>query len=166
MQRGMEMANRTMQQKSRKMRDQRRAWAKPLSRSNHAIPNRGVLGEYKERAKGLALSEVEIDDLIRRYYKHEPFTGTGPGRKAAQDLMQELYYLVPGMLFFDVFPANCYQRCRLYFNATRTCWILVHDDYRKKTVRRSMEYPSKENAVKAWHTDKVVWVARPIPNGT
>ena len=154
-----------MQQKAAKHRRQRRAWAKPFSMPSHITHNRGVLGEYQERAKGLAINEAEIDDLIRRYYKHEPFSGTGPGRKEIAELLLELKHLVPAMLFFDIFPENCYQRVRMFFNSSKTCWIIVHNDFRRKTVRRSIEYPTKELALDRWHRSKVTWTARPIPNG-
>jgi hypothetical protein len=158
------MANRTMQAKSLKLRRQRRAWAKPLARSNHTVPNKGVLQDYKERAKGLGVNEAEVDDMIRRYYKREPFSGTGPGRKEVITLLEELRHIVPAMLFFDIFPANCYQRCRCFFNSQKTCYILVHDDYKRGTVRRSIEYPSLERASSLWFREKVTWVNRPMPN--
>lgn len=159
------MANRTMQAKSLKLRRQKRAWAKPLAIASGITPNRGVLGEYKERAKGLGLSEYEQDQLIRLFYKRDPIVGTPAGRAEVLALLEELKKRVPELMFFEVLD-NCYQRCVLFYNSDKTCWIVSHTDKRKHITRRSIEYGTKSRALQVWYMDKVIWVShQPIQEG-
>ena len=152
------MANRTMQQKGSKLRRQRRAWAKPLSRASGITPNRGVLGDYKERALGLGVDENEINELIKKLYGREAIEGIAAGRAEVLELMRELKQRVPEMLFFNVLN-NCFHHVVCFFNSQKTCYVIAHTDLRKMTTKRSMEYDSKERILHQYYHDKIVWVS-------
>lgn len=151
------MTNRTMQQKGLKLRRQKRAMPKELMRSG-IIPNRGVLGEYKERAKGLGIDEGEINQLIKMLYKRDVIDGIPAGRAEVLELLRELKRQVPEMLFFNILD-NCWFNVICFFNAQKTCYVLSFTDIRKHIVKRSIEYASKERALHVWHHGKVVWVS-------
>lgn len=151
------MANKTMAAKRLKLQKQIRKLPRQLPTG--ATPNRGVLNEYKERAKGLATNEAEIDDLIRRFYHRDPWAGTGPEKLAVFETLHKLKTLVPDLLFFEMIPMNSIQRLRCYFNSTKTCYVLSWDLYRKKKTLRSIEYPSRDAIVRAWNRDRIVWVS-------
>ena len=152
------MTNRVMKQKATKARRQRRAWAKKYSMPSGIVPNRGVLQEYKERACGLGISEFEVDEFILSFYGRK-FHGTPAGRVEVEELLKELKNRVPEMLFFSIID-NCLQKAVCYFNSQKTCFVLVHDDRRKKITRRSIEYGSKDRAMQVWNMDRVTWVTR------
>lgn len=157
------MVNRSMQQKTLKLRKQRRAWAKPMSIVSGISPNKEVISGYKERAKGLALTDQEVDALYRRLYKRDPWKGDGPARRAVLDILQKRSELTPDFLFFSIVD-NTFQRCRVYFNAQKTCYYLVHEDFRKRIVRTSLTCNNKERITTLWDTDRVTWVEqKPLP---
>ncbi len=154
-----------MQQKSLKLRRQRRAWAKPLARASGIVPNRGVLAEYKERAAGLGISEYEIDQLIRKLYKRDSIEGIPAGRVEVLALLKELKQQVPEMHFFSILD-NGWWHAACFYNSEKTCFVLALTDLRKHTVRRSIEYGSKERALHVWNHNKVIWVShRSIRSG-
>jgi hypothetical protein len=133
------MANRTMQQKRLKMRRQRRAWAKSYSMPKHIVANRSVLGEYKQRAKGLSI-ETSTDYVLRQM---EVLT--------LPDNLKEQ------KLFFVILD-NCWHRVVCFFDSRKTCFVLSHTDKRKQLVHRSIEYASKDRALQVWHMNKVIWI--------
>src|SRR5260370_42609462 len=100
--RGRPMSNRTMQQKALKLRKQRRDMPKYLMKSG-IIPNKGVLGEYKERAKGLGVSEDEINLLIKTLYKRDAIPSIPAGEsKEIKALLKKLKERIPEQHFFSV----------------------------------------------------------------
>jgi hypothetical protein len=152
------MTNRTMKQKALKERRQRRAWAKPLAMASGIVPNRGVLGEYKERAAGLGISEYEVDQLIKKLYKRDAIEGIPAGRTEVLALLRELKRQVPEMFFFSIVDTPFWNAI-CFYNSEKTCYVLALTDLRKHTVRRSIEYGSKERALHVWNHNKVVWVS-------
>lgn len=154
------MSNRTMKAKANKARRQRRAWAKAYSlRSSVTGPNRGVLQEYRERACGLGVSEFEVDEIIRTVYKRDPI----PSKQPVQKLSEELLKRVPELQFF-VIVDNCFHKAVCYFNAQHTCYVLAHTDKRKKVLRTSLEYGSKQRALDVWKSNRVTWISQvPYP---
>jgi hypothetical protein len=153
------MANRTMQQKSMKLRRERRAWAKKYSMQSQVTgPNRGVLQEYKERACGLGVSEFEIDETIKRLYKRDPIHGIAAGKVEVLQTLAELKKRVPDLLSFVVMD-NCFHRVVCMFNSEQTRYSLAHTDKRKHLLRTSREYYSKKQALEYWTADKVTWIS-------
>lgn len=152
------MANTVMAAKRLKLKNQIKKL--PRQMPTGATPNRGVLNEYKERAKGLGVNEAEIDNFIRSYYKRDPWSGTGPERLAVYELLSEIKRLVPEMLYFEMIPQNSIQRLRCYFNSRKTVFVLAWDLYRKRQTFRSMEYPTRDAVVRQWNRQKVVWVTK------
>lgn len=150
------MGNRVMAAKAMKLRRQIRNAPRPMSGGQ--VPNRGILQEYKERAKGLAVNEAEIDEAIRHFYNREPWHGVTPERLAVFETLDDLKRMVPEMLFFDIIPENTQQRLRCFFNSTKTCFVLEWTRYRKGVVLRSIEYPSRQAVVRSWDSDRTIWV--------
>lgn len=151
------MSNGVMKQKAQKMRRQRRAWAKEYSRPSGITVNRGVLQEYKERACGLGVSEYEVDELILKLYGRH-FAGVPAGKVEVEALLRRLKKIVPQLLFVVVHD-NCYQRTVLFFNSTKTCWVVGHTNKRTKLTLTSIEYSNKERALAQFYASKTIWVS-------
>lgn len=139
------------------MAKQRRAWAKPLQVKSGIRPNMDVIKGYKERAKGLALTDYEVDALYRRLYKRDPWKGNGPARLAVLKILTQMADETPDFLFFSLLD-NVFVRCRCYFNSQKTCFYLVHEDFRKRILRRSITYATKERITTLWNMDRITWV--------
>ena len=151
------MVNRVMKQKRDKARRQRRAWAKQYSMPSGIVPNKGVLGEYKERASGLGVNEREVDKLIQVLYGRDPIVGKTPGKVEVEQLLARLKKTVPELHFFQIMD-NSYQRGICFFDAKKTTFILAHTDKRRKTYKTSIAYPSKELALSMYHAGRVIWM--------
>lgn len=154
---GSTMANRTMKAKALKERRQRRAWAKPLSIAGGQRPNRGVIQEYKERTCLLGVPEYEIDELIRILYGRDPIVSVPPGKVEIAETLKRLKNIIPQLLFF-VHHDNSYQRVVVFFNSSKTCWVIAHTNKRRKVTLTSMEYGDKERALAQFERGKTVWV--------
>lgn len=146
-----------MQQKALKLRNQKRKMPKELMRSG-IIPNRGVLGEYKERAKGLGISEAEVDILIKTLYNRDPIVSVPAGKAEVIQRAKELKEKIPELLCFTVLD-NCWYKVKCFFNPRKTCFVIVFTDLRKSISKRSIEYATKERALQVYHSNKVVWVS-------
>ena len=152
------MTNRTMKAKGEKLRRQRRAMPKYLMKSG-IVPNTGVLGEYKERAKGLGVSEAEVDLLIRTFYKRDPIPSIPAGEsKEIKALLKELKERIPEQYFFSVLD-NCWHNTVCFYNAQKTCFVMAHTDLRRQVTRRSIEYASKDRIMQAYYSDKIIWIS-------
>lgn len=153
------MANRTMAAKAAKYRRQKRAWAKTYGRSNHTVPNRGVLNEYKERALGLGVDEFAVDELIRTQYNREAIYGFTPGQKEVHDLMKEMRERVPELMSFTLLD-NAFYRATCNFNAERSCWSISVTDKRLSVMRTSIEYGTKELAIELFHQGRLRYASK------
>ncbi len=152
------MSNRTMKAKGEKLRKQRRAMPKWLMKSG-IVPNTGVLGEYKERALGLGVSEAEVDMLIRTFYKRDPIPSIPAGEsKEIKALLKELKERIPEQYFFSVLD-NCWHKTICFYNAQKTCFVMAHTDLRRQVTRRSIEYASKDRIMQAYYSDKIIWIS-------
>lgn len=146
------MANRTMEAKRMKQKRMRRAWARPLSRSSGMNPNRIVINEYKDRAKGLML-EDDISDSIIQKHAHNLERSAALKRQAELELAfdAQLRFKGPG-------PCNNFEESWVYYNSQQTVYFVVHKDKRLGIERRSITYSSKEVLVIKWNMDKTTWV--------
>jgi hypothetical protein len=113
-------------------------------------PNKEVLARYQESARGLA---VNINWLNSRY----PRQDISPDRKAALDRAHAIANEIPQMMYVSVIE-NHHQRCRLYFNSSKTSFLLVHEDFKHGVYRRSMTYMDKDRLLSRWYQNKVTWV--------
>lgn len=162
------MVNRTMQQKMIKIKKQRRAWARPLQVKSGIRPNFDVIRQYKQSAKGLAMSDEQADALYRRLFKRDPWKGNGPARLEVLKLLVEMKDKTPDYLFFSILDSNT-LRVRVYFDSLKTTFYIVEEDFTYGVVRRSILYSTKERAISVWHTSSVAWVEKrilpdPIPD--
>lgn len=153
--REVEMANRTMAQKTLKLKRQRRAWAKQYRRRGLMVPNREVIQEYKERAQGLAIhmdaADVAAEALM-------------PGKIEIRERLKEQAQLEAEL------PNGCNLRIAgptgkdqlqcswIYFTARKDCFVLVHTDLEKSIERRSTTYSSLEFLIFCWENDAIKWV--------
>lgn len=182
------MVARWMEQKRMKQRRMRRAWAKPLERKSGITPNRIVINEYKERAKGLALDETAADKIAAKLLgQQQIFKGTPPGVVEARETIKEMQKF-PGLnaiqreaverkmaalarqgrleALLDTAdlrirgpgPSNSYQESFMYFNSQKTIWRVLHRDLKEKIESLSIVYPSKEALIIRWEMDKITWI--------
>lgn len=177
------MANRTMQAKALKLQLQLRKLPRHMpedvpgkftEHSNTPIPsrlkaegvstprtpNRELIQGYKHRAKSLAM-----EDSVAR------FKGVTPARKLVIDkiafIMEAVECVTEDMNSFTLFSSS-YHRARVFFNPQRTCWMLVHEDFRAGTIGRSMVYSDKVRLVDDFKSKKrrLVWVELRLSNHT
>ena len=144
-----------MQAKMLKLRKQRRAWARPLSIAAGIRPNVEVIKGYKEAAKGLALSDQELDQLVFVLFGTQ-HKGISPPRKAVLDTLTRIRDDVPEM-FYRTILANQYQRVRAYHNGDETLWAVVHECFEKNFVRRSIFYGSFNICKIRWEQKRLSW---------
>lgn len=163
------MANRTMQQKVQKMKRQRRAWARTLSRRGYMQPNRDVINEYKHHAQGLALNEAEIDDAVRRMRIKDGETNPqkrefdAKPRLDALRRQAQLEAMLPDgcdLKFSGPTVPDIYQETLIYFNSKKTKFVLVLRDLEQRIERISIVFSSKELLVMCWEMDRVNWVEK------
>ena len=146
------MANRTMQQKTFKMQRQRRAWAKSLQRRGMMVPNRDVIKNYKEHARGLADAEF-VDRIAEEII---------PDFKRREKLYQQAV-IEAGL------PEGCTQRVLgptgkdnlqeswIYSNSQKNCFVLVHVDLETRIERKSMAFLTLELLMMEWAGGAIRW---------
>ena len=160
------MPARWIEQKKLKMVRMRRAWAKPLERKSGIRPNRIVINEYKERAKGLAIDEKEADKTAAALLgEREGFKGVPPGKVEALKRQGELEAILDDATFRirGPGPSNHYQESFIYFNSKKTVWRVLHRDLRRKVESLSIVYTTQEALRLRWEMDKITWIEyRPI----
>lgn len=146
------MANRTMAAKRLKMKRQRRAWAIPLSRSSGRNPNRIVINEYKQRARGLELSDDISDSIIQQFaHTHERRQALKRQASFELELGDALRFRGPG-------PNTDQEESWIYFNPQKTAFFILHRDKKLKIERKSITFSSKEVLLFKWAKSKVTWV--------
>lgn len=157
------MANRNMAAKAAKARRQRRLFTKQYAASYVPVgrqPNQEIINGYKERAKSLAFDEEFWDNLgLVGHYN-----GITPARKAALDRRTEIIRqikrveeLAPALMCFTIVKSSVH-RARVFFNSERTCFVLMYENYKEKTIRTSMTYLDKRRLVEDFQRDKLRWV--------
>lgn len=164
------MANRTMEQKKIKAKRMRRAWAKPLARRSGMNPNRIVINEYKDRAKGLAFDESVADQIAAKLLKASgegPFEKkVPPGKLEALRRQGEIEAELPDgcdLRLRGPGPSDELQESWTYFNARKDCYVLFHFDFEKGIERRSIPCSSYELLLMRWDMNKVMWAySKPI----
>lgn len=166
------MANRTMQQKVLKMKRQRRAWAKTLSRRGYMQPNRDVINEYKHHAQGLEVDEARIDEAVRLMRVKDGETNPQKREFDAEPRLDalrkqaELEAILPDgcdFKFSGPTVPDMYQETFIYFNSKKTKFVLVLRDLEQKIERTSVVFSSKELLMLSWEMDMVYWdKKRPI----
>src|ERR1700735_2213535 len=151
------MGNRVIEAKRIKIKRMRRAWARPLARSSGMNPNRIVINEYKDRAKGLML-EDDISDSVIQKHAHNLERAAALKRQAELELAfdAQLRFRGPG-------PCNNFEESWVYYNSQQTVYFIVHKDKRLGIERRSITYSSKDVLVMQWNMYKTTWVElRPL----
>lgn len=146
------MGNRVIAAKRAKMKRERRAWAIPLSYSGGQSPNRIVIQEYKQRARGLQLTD-DISESIIQKLCHDEARKDALKRQAEFELElgDARRYSGPG-------PNNNLEESWVYYNPTKTVFFILHRDKRLGIERRSVGYSCKEVLYTRWTQGKVTWV--------
>lgn len=146
------MGNRVIAAKRMKMKRQRRAWAIPLSRNGGQTPNRIVINEYKNRARGLMI-EDDISESIIQKLCHDTQKKEALKRQASFELElgDALRYRGPG-------PNNEQEESWVYFNSQKTGFFILHKDKKLGIERKSITFSSKEVLYFKWAKGKVTWV--------
>lgn len=177
------MANRTMQAKGRKLRWQRRkaprrlvdppgqfiehsstpipARLKAEGMSAPRTPNRDVMDMYKTSANSLKTKDWK-----------GKFKGVTPKRlevltKIDVALSQVRQVVGDDMPSFTIFHTH-FHRARVFYNATKTQWMIVHEDYVRGVVERSIVYSDKMRLVDDFKNKRrrLVWIETRLSNHT
>jgi hypothetical protein len=143
------MANRAMQQKRLKMARERRAWAKAYQRRTPKPPNREAIQHYAAHARGLEDNQF-VDSP-------PPVITAKQKQQALLELMMPIDcdMSVRGPTTPDIF-----QESLIYFNPTKTKFVLVIKDLEQRTERISYVFSSKELLILSWEQDMVCWVGK------
>lgn len=154
-----------MQQKTLKMKRQRRAWAKQFRQRGYMAPNREVIREYKHHAAGLEVDERTIDELIilQQIKEKHPNPGvpqmTSDARKAALKRQAELEKDTGcEMRVLGPSGRDQLQESWIYFTSRRDCFVLVHRDLDIGIERRSTTFSSMELLTMCWERGAIPWV--------
>lgn len=150
------MANRTMQQKSLKLKRQRRLFPKKLSADYVAVgsgPNRYVMSEYKERTRSLAFDQKYLDWLeTTSRFKNKP-----PGKVEAEKTWERIRDACPSLM--NVTLVHTQAKCvKMFFNSFGDQYILYEENYIGRYIRASIRYQSRERLLDRFKTDSVRWV--------
>lgn len=152
------MANGTMEAKRNKMRRAKRTFPKSYCSNYIPVgmpPNRLVMGEYKERARGLAFDAEYLAFLE----KTARFKGKTPARLVAETraALERIETIAPNKMCFKLIE-NSALRARCFFNSERTLWVIMEENFKEGQIKTSMTYASKDSIVYAWKKDKLKWV--------
>lgn len=139
------MANRALQAKTIKLKRQRRAWARPLSVKSGIQPNRDVIRQYQDTAKGLGKPIAEA------IYKN-----VQPGRYETKNRADEILRQFNDPLFFT-YIENSHQRVRIFFDSKHTKFIIQWVQFRHKKAYISKPFMSTDDAIYAFQNDLITW---------
>lgn len=129
-----------------KLKEQRRAWARPMSVKSGIQPNREVIRQYQDTVKGLGKDIAEVR-----------FPNVAPGRKEIMDRINTIGDPLRGIALDIKDPSfvkiidNSRQRVRLYFNSRMDVFILQWVHWEQGFVKISWTFDSSNRASVAWH---------------
>lgn len=128
------------------MARERRAWAKAYERRTPKPPNREAIQHYKSHVKGL---------------EDNQFVDSPPPvltlKQKQQTLLELLMPIDCDMSVRGPTIPDELQESLIYFNATKTKFVLVLRDLEQRIERISVVFSSKELLVMCWEMDKVRW---------
>lgn len=175
------MANRTMQAKALKLQRQLRKMPRrmpdevegifedwkgntiPKRLQGEAVsvprqPNRELMQGYQHRAKSLSMDNVKAR-----------FKGVTPARcqviEKVKTMMAEDNIVREGHSFTIL--DNRVHRARVFYDASKTFWVLVYENFRECIVRRSTTYMDKVRLIDDFKSKsrRLVWVeTKSLPN--
>lgn len=176
------MANRTMQAKTLKLQRQLRRMPRSMNEdvpgkfekwSNTPIParllaegvqagrrpNQELMDGYKHRAKSLSMPDVKAR-----------FVGVTPARRLAIAKVEALATedeIISEGRSFTILDTRVH-RARVFFNAGKTLWVIVYENFRECIVRRSMSYGDKLHLIDDFRSKsrRLVWVETRLSNHT
>lgn len=153
------MVQRWLQQKQVKIKRQkamRRGVLKQYSTdmvNASRTPNPEAMAMYRNAAHGLGVS---MRALAMTNYRYKP-TPISHERQAVKDLMKKIEQSCPDLLFYKLVD-DSFMRARMYFNHNPPVYLIVEEDFKKKTHKRSIEYRHPEYAYQRWLGDTITWV--------
>jgi len=151
------MANRSMEAKRNKMKRMKRLAPKRYSSDYIPVgqgPNTFVMSEYRARTVSLAFDPAYLQHLE----DNAPFKNVPPGKLEIREKLTALQAAGYHDKIGYAIISNMYQKCMLYRNSDHTEFRLCHEDFKKKTIRWSISYPSKARALQVWNMNKVTWI--------
>lgn len=174
------MANRTMQAKAMKLRRQIRRPPRRMSddvpgafekHSGTPIPARlkaegvrapmapikDILQIYKNSAKSLEHDPHEDDLLIIRYYGRVTFPGIPPARKEVLEHIARIRQVSEELQSFEILR-TAVHRARVFYNPTKTKFIISYENFKEGVIRTSMTYQFRQNLIDDFRQDKLIWV--------
>lgn len=139
------MGNRVLQAKTRKLKRQRRAWARPLSIRSGIQPNREIIRQYQNTAKGLGL---EIAKAI--------YPNVAPGKVDIRDRADEILRQFNDPLCWT-YMENTEIRIRIFFNSQRNKNIVQYVNWTTKMVYISKPYLCADDAIYLFSRELIEW---------
>lgn len=120
-------------------------------------PVKEILQYYKNSANSLKKDEHEENMLILLFYGRLAFPGVPPARKEVLEHLARLRAVSPELKSFTILE-NRVHRARVFYNPTKTKFILSYEDIRKGTVLTSMTYRYRPNLIDDFRADRITWV--------
>jgi hypothetical protein len=152
------MANRTMQAKALKLRSQKRRYPRRMDLDIRGPrPNTTVLGDYRERAKGLALGDcwIVLDNGMTVLESQVPVVNGHLSARSEIDI-DRINQKFNKPLFVEHLN-NPSQRIRIYFNSRHDRVIIQQMHYLQRVARVSEVFTSMDDAYFSLKNDIVPW---------
>lgn len=150
------MANRSIEAKKLKMRRAKRTFPKSYCSNYIPVgsgPNRQVMGDYKERARGLAFDSKYMSWLE----EVSRFKGKTPARCEVEAHIRRIEDIAPEKKCFQLME-NSSLRARCFYNSSKTHWVIMEENFKEGKICTSMTYSSKDSIIYAWRKQKLKWV--------
>jgi hypothetical protein len=119
-------------------------------------PIKDILQIYKNSANSLKTDMGQANEDCLRIYGRL-FIGTPPGRKEVLDHLARLRAVSPELQSFTILD-NRVQRARVFYNPTKTKFIISYENYKEGVIRTSMAYQYREHLIDDFRRDRLTWV--------
>jgi len=149
-----------MQAKGLKAKRQRRLFPRHLSASyipTGKPPNMLVMKELKERSRSLAFDDEYADYLAKRKLMDMQGQHISEGRQLVAAHMKRIQDTVPCMTYVTICD-TIVKKTKLFYDETRTHFVIFEDNCLWKFVRTSMVYMDRQRCIDAWKSDNIRWV--------
>lgn len=131
-----------------------------MPRTSRGQPhNHPIIRMQREATASLRREEI-APDRISQFSKPkvEALLARQVLLKRQQDVLRiAVGEICPDLSSFSVI-SNHTQKCLLFYTDDKSCWILVHFQYKERCARRSIVYASKDLALTMWNCGHVKWV--------
>lgn len=151
------MVNKTMQAKEMKLRRQKRLFPKQYAADyipTGKPPDRMVVNEYKQRAKGLAFDAKYLEYLEQR----ARFKGVPAGKFEVNQKLMEILTAAEKLNFVKLMQTPLFHTL-MFYPSDKRFFMIYEENFKEQKVYCSMRYQFKANMIADWQANKIRWVS-------